>query len=267
VDTVLITGAAGRVGAAVRPHLRQRYALRLFDLVPVTDPGPTEVVVTGDLNSMPALDAALTGVDAVVHLACVHGHGLTLESSLDANYRAVIALLDATRRAGVQRFVYASSHHVFGLHRRAGFTPDAAPLAPDAHYGLGKAFGELACSMYAHRYGIRTLVVRIGNADPTVADDRALSLWVSARDLAQLFAIGLDHPEIAFDVVYGVSICPTPLFDDPHARRLGYQPVDRAEDHLAADFLGYQAMPARLGREFVGGAYAVIELPQPEADP
>jgi uronate dehydrogenase len=261
MDKILITGAAGRVGTAVRPFLAERFALRSFDLRPATDPAPGEEVVVGDLNAAGDLAAALEGVDAVLHLACALGLELGFEASLDANYRATVALLEATRRAGVRRFVYASSHHVFGAHRRDGFDPYALPLAPDAYYGLGKAFGELACSLYAHRFSLQTLVVRIGNVDPTVSDDRTLRLWVSARDLAQLFAIGLEHPRIAFEVVYGVSICPSPLFPDPVARRLGYEPVDRAEDHLDPDFLSYEAMPARLGRDYVGGAYTMAELP------
>lgn len=262
MDKILITGAAGRVGTAVRPFLRERFALRSFDLRPVTDGGPGEEVVVGDLNSARDLAAALEGVDAVLHLACAIGLELSFEESLDASYRATIALLEATRRAGVRRFVYASTHHVFGAHRRDGFDPHALPLAPDAYYGLGKAFGELACSLYAHRFSLQTLVVRIGNADPTVSDDRVLRLWVSARDLAQLFAIGLRHPGIAFEVVYGVSICPSPLFPDPVAERLGYQPLDRAEDHLDPAFLPYDDMPTRLGRDYVGGAYATVELPR-----
>lgn len=260
MQRILITGAAGRVGRAVRPYLRQRFALRHLDLVPV-DAGPGEEAIVGDLNDAAVLRAALEGVDAVVHLAAVHGHGLTFEASLDTNYRAVVALLEATQRSGVRRFVYASSHHVFGLHPRAGFDPLTAPLAPDAYYGLGKAFGELACAMYAHRYGLRTLVVRIGNADPEVADDRALRLWVSARDLAQLFAIGVEHPDVGYAVVYGVSTCPQPLFVDPNAARFGYAPLDRAEDHLAPGFIPFEAMPERLGRDHVGGAYVAAPLP------
>lgn len=264
MDTVLVTGAAGRVGTAIRPHLRERFRLRAFDLAPLEDRAANEEAVIGDLTSKRDLARALEGVDAVLHLAVAHGQQLTFEGSYDPNYLGAITLLEAVRQAGVRRFVYASSHHVFGLHRRAGFDPAALPLAPDAHYGLGKAFGELACSMYAHRYGIRTLVVRIGNADPEVADDRALRLWVSGRDLAQLFALGLSHPDIGYDVVYGVSICPEPLFVDPVAERLGYRPVDRAGDHLAAGFLPYDEMPERLGRDYVGGAYAVVELAQEE---
>lgn len=263
MDEILITGAAGRVGTAVRPFLRDRYRLRLFDRVPVTDPRAGEEVVTGDLARHEDVRPAVRGVVGVLHLACVHGLGIGFEATLDANYRAVIALLDETRRAGIDRFVYASSHHVLGLHRRNGFTGDGAEWAPDAFYGLGKAFGEAACSMYAHRYGIRTLVVRIGNADPTVPDDRALRMWASGRDLAALFGIGFTHPAIGFDVVYGVSSCPQPLFRNARAAELGYVPRDRAEDHLDPDFLSYDDMPASSGRDYVGGAYAVSRLPDP----
>lgn len=262
MSTLLVTGAAGRVGRAVRPSLRQQFSLRCFDRHATPDPAPGEQVVIGDLNDPHALHAAVDGVDGVLHLAAVHGLGLTFDASLDVNYRAMIALLDATRHAGVGRFVYASSHHVFGAHRRDGFDASEARPAPDAHYGLGKAFGELACSLYAHRFGLRTLVVRIGNADPTVTDDRTLRLWVSARDLAQLFAIGFTHPEITFDVVYGVSRCPAPLFVDPVGERLGFRPQDHAVDHLDPQFVAYDAMPDRLGRDFVGGAYAVADLPR-----
>ena len=262
--TVLVTGAAGRVGSAIRPYLRDRYALRLFDRVPVPVPHDQETVVVGDLVSPDAVRGAVYGVDAVVHLACVHGLALRFEDSIDVNFRGMMHLLDAMRAAGIDRLVYASSHHVLGLHPRDGFAGDDASPAPDAVYGLGKAFGELACTTYALRYGIRTLIVRIGNADPTVADDRALQMWTSARDLAQLISIGLESPDVVCDVVYGVSICPDPLFRNRRARGLGYRPEDRAEEHLDPDFLPYDAMPPHLGRAYVGGAYAAADLPVPE---
>jgi uronate dehydrogenase len=265
MDPILITGAAGRVAAGLRPHLRALAPLRLLDLVPAPDPQPGEAVVVADLRDRAALARALDGVGSVVHLAATHGHALSFEDSLDANYRGTIALLDAIRDASCRRLVYASSHHVFGLHPRDGFDHQSAPLAPDAYYGLGKAFGELACSLYAHRYGIRTLVIRIGNADPLVRDERALRIWTSARDLAKLVALGLADERVTFDVCYGGSIRPDGLFlPDPVADRLGFVPVDRALDHLAPDYLSADAMPAHLGRAFVGGAYAVVPLPEGE---
>lgn len=261
MQRVLMTGAAGRVGRAIRPYLDGEVRLRLLDRVPC-DATATEEEIVAPLSDRGALRAAMEGVDAVVHLAATHGHRLSFEDSLEAHYRGTVALLEAAAAAGVQRLVYASSHHVMGLHPRDGFDPTSAPLAPDAYYGLGKAFGELACSLFAHRYGIRTLVLRIGNADPSVADERALRLWTSAADLAQLVALGLKHPGLGlFEVAYGGSICPEPLFAaDPVAARLGYAPRDRALEHLSPDYLERAAMPAALGPAFVGGAYAAAAL-------
>lgn len=259
---ILITGASGRVGSAIRPYLRPEFDLRLFDLAPpATGPAEGEEVVVGDLASVADVREALHGVDAVLHLACVHGFGLTFEQSLDANYRAVLVLLQESASAGVERFVYASSHHVLGAYRQAGFDAAGRDVAPDAFYGLGKAFGEAACAMYARRFGLRVFTVRIGNADPTVSDGRTLRMWTSARDLASLFALGLRLEGLEHEVVYGVSACPDPMFDNARAFTLGYRPQDRAEENLAPGFRPYGAMPPELGPDWVGGAYAAAPLP------
>lgn len=265
--TVLVTGATGRVGSAVRPFLRERFDLVLFDRVASPAPQPGERVVVGDLAVRADVRAALAGIDAVLHLACVHGLELAFDDSIDANIRGTVHVLDEARRIGVRRFVYASSHHVHGAHERDGFAGDAAPLAPDAYYGLGKAFGELACALHAERFGMEVLVARIGNADPHVADDRALRLWTSARDLAELFTIGLTHPDVRHEVVYGLSVCPEPLYRNERAFELGYRPRDRALDHLASGFVPFEAMDERLGRAYVGGAYMVAPLPTGEETP
>ena len=265
--TVLVTGAAGRVGSAVRPFRLERFDLVLFDRVASPTPRPGERVVVGDLAVRADVRAALAGVDAVLHLACVHGLELAFDDSLDANFRATVHVLDEARRADVRRFVYASSHHVHGAHARDGFAGDEAAFAPDAYYGLGKAFGELACALHAQRFGLEVFVARIGNADPQVADDRALRLWTSARDLAELFTIGLVHPDVRHDVVYGLSDCPEPLYRNERATTLGYRPRDRALDHLAPGFVPFEAMDERLGRGYVGGAYMVAPLPTGEETP
>jgi uronate dehydrogenase len=235
--------------------------------VTTLDPRFDEAVVVGDLATRADVREAVVGVDAVLHLACVHGITLHFDESIDANFRATVHLLDEARLAGTLRFVYASSHHVHGLHPLDGFPGDAAEYAPDAYYGLGKAFGELACATFARRYGLRTAVVRIGNADPQVADARSRRLWTSAGDLAQLFAICLTHPDVRHEVVYGVSNAARPIYPNERAHQLGYRPRDHADDHLAPTFLAYEHMPPRLGRDFVGGAHVAAPLPVPEEGP
>jgi len=262
---VLVTGAAGRVGTGLRPYLARSFDLRLFDRLPAPAPQPEETVVVGDLADYATVRGAVEGVDAVLHLACVHGLGLRFAESLPANFTGTMNLLEAMRGAGTARHVYASSHHVLGAHASTGLTPAEVAdldLAPDAVYGLGKAFGELASRMYAQRHGIKTMLIRIGNADPQVGDGRALRMWTSARDLAQLVAIGLTDARVECDLVYGVSLSPSSMFANSRAEELGYRPVDDAADNLAPGFVPYADMPPEAGRDYVGGAYAARELPE-----
>ncbi len=84
--------------------------------------------------------------------------------------------------------------------------------------------------------------------------------WTSGRDLANLIDLGLSHPSIKYEVVYGVSNCPAPLFTNRRARELGYEPLDHARLHIASDYRSYEQMPEGV-RDFVGGYYASGPLP------
>lgn len=260
MDRLLVTGAAGRVGRLLLPHLRQRYRLRLLDRVPVPEATPDDEVMTGDLCRAEVAAEAVTGCRGVLDLVCVHGAHLGFEDTLDANYRSLLSLLQACVDGGVERFIYASSHHLIGQHRRDGFDFRDAVIAPDGFYGLSKAFGEAACGMFAKRFGLRALLLRLGNIDPTVSDGRRASLWISGADLAQWVGIGMEHPDIELEVVYGMSQCIDPMFDDPRAAELGYRPRDHAKDHLDPAYVGFDEMKEEDGPDFVGGGYAVSEL-------
>lgn len=257
--SLFVTGGAGRVATALRPHLREHVDLTLFDRVEPRDVHPHERVVVGDLSDYAHVRDAMTGTSAVLHLACVHGLELTFDASIDANFRGTMHVLDAALEHGIARHVYTSSHHVLGLHEQAGFDATMPTFAPDGHYALGKAFGELAYRGHALRHAWDVLVIRVGNAAPVVPDARALRMWVSARDLAQLVLIGLTANGLGYAVVYGVSNTRRPLFDNRRANELGYAPRDWAEEHLASDFVAEDAMPVALGGRYVGGAYAATQ--------
>ncbi|MEJ8825938.1 NAD(P)-dependent oxidoreductase [Variovorax humicola] len=258
---LLVTGAAGLVGTALRPLLGEHYRLRLLDRHAIAA-APGEEVMAGDLCDPVFAERAVAGVDAVLHLACVHGPAASFDSMLGPNYRATLQLLEASRCHGVQRFVFASSHHVLGQYRAdAAEVFDDLPPAPDSYYGMSKVFGEAACASYALRGGPAAFVIRIGNADAQVSDARRLRIWVSTRDLAQLIRIGLDHPDVVNEIVYGVSDSPRPLFANKRARQLGYRPQDDAASFVAHAFLDHDAMdPLTSGRDHVGGAYAAAPL-------
>lgn len=261
---ILLTGAAGRVGRLVRPLLQKKYALRLCDIAPVATTADDDEVLSGDLADPTVAARAIEGVEAVVHLAGLVAPAVSFEDTLAPNYRAVLTLLEACRRTDVGRFVFASSHHIVGLLPLKALSADA-PLAPDGFYGLSKAFGEAACALYARRFAIRTLIVRIGNADPEVQDGRRERLWISGRDLVQLISIGLEHEALECEIVYGTSHCPDPLFPNDAAQRLGYLPADHAAEHHAADYRPLSAMGATDGPTHVGGPFAASRLPDPFA--
>lgn len=262
MQTLLITGAAGIVGTALRPLLREHYQLRLLDRRPVGDLQPGEEEIVGDLTDPLLVERAVQGSYAILHLACAHGTDIAFQSTVEPNYHATLYLLEASQRHGVKRFLFTSSHHAVGQYRTdaAAFFDDL-PAAPDSYYAMSKVFGEAACAAFSHRYGLQTFVIRIGNADPQVADARRLRMWTSARDLAQLVRIGLEHADVRQQIVYGVSESPNPLFHNRVARALGYQPQDNAQDHLAPGYLPYESMdPVSSGRDHVGGAYAGASL-------
>jgi len=107
--TVLITGAAGNLGAKLRHHLEGRYPLRLLDCSPGGDPA----IVRADLSRWenPWVDL-FAGVDTVVHLAADPTAQQTWPNLIGPNVDAIINVFQAAVGAGVRRVVYASSNHV-----------------------------------------------------------------------------------------------------------------------------------------------------------
>ena len=227
---VLVTGAAGGVATMIRPLLREAYRLRLSDVRPVSDPTRHEEVVTADLADVEAMRTAVTGVDGIVHLG-----GYSVEAEWDTIHAANIVgcynLFEAARLEGVERVVFASSNHAMGFYPRSQTVGIDAPVRPDSRYGLSKAFGEGVGALYAYKYGAKVLSIRIGHVAERPADRRRLAIWVSPRDLVQLVRIGLEHPDIGHEIVYGMSDNKRAWWDNSNALRLGYRPLDRSEDY------------------------------------
>lgn len=231
--TILITGAAGIVGTGLRRELAGQFEkLRLFVRAPIANLAPGEEQVIGDITDIESLRRAMDGVKGIIHLA-----GCTtdadIEQQIDGNIRGAFNLYEAARDAGVERVVFASSHHVVGYYPRRRRIGTEVLLRPDSRYGLTKAFGEQAGAMFADKYGLRVLCIRIGYVDDKPIDRRRLSIWSSWRDLAQLVRIGLTHPQLRYAVVYGVSNNTRGFFDNETAFKLGYQPQDDAEKFAA----------------------------------
>ncbi|HEY2257987.1 MAG TPA: NAD(P)-dependent oxidoreductase [Variovorax sp.] len=251
--TLFITGAAGGVATHLRRELAGCYDLRLCDLRPVTDLQPYERFMSVALEDLPALEEAMRGSDAVLHLGGLSMEGPwdeVLHSNIEGGYNA----FEAAHRAGVRRFLFASSNHAVGFYARTHTIDDRVALRPDSRYGLSKAFGELVGSLYADKYGMEVLCLRIGNVNDRPLDERRLAIWLSPRDMAQLVTIGVEHPGIHFEVVYGVSGNRRSWYDNRNAFRLGYKPQDDSEAY-AAQVLGSATKEDPRGAAYQGGAF------------
>ena len=141
-----------------------------------------------------------------------------------ANIIGCYNLFEAARQAGVKRVVFASSNHAVGFYPRKRKIGTDVTVRPDSRYGVSKAFGEALGALYSDKHGMVVTCLRIGNVGPRPLDVRRLSIWISPEDLVQLFRIGLEHPDIRFDIVYGASDNAASWWDNSRARQLGYRP-------------------------------------------
>jgi uronate dehydrogenase len=264
MKTVLITGATGDVGSHLRRELAGKYKLRLSDRRPLENKSKNESFIRADISKMLEALRITKGVDAIVHLGGYSVEG-PWEGILQANIVGCYNVFEAARRNGVKRIVFPTSNHAVGFYRRDQTIDHRVYPKPDSRYGVSKVFGEALGSLYADKYGMEFLMLRIGNVHPFPIDKRRLSIWASPRDIAQIVSIGIDHPDIKFEIVYGVSGNKRSWYDNSNAARLGYRPQDDAEMHVA-DVMSREKPGDPVAELYQGGIFTVAEeVPNPAA--
>jgi uronate dehydrogenase len=259
---VLILGAAGKIGRAVRDGLRGRYRLmRLADIVPQAPAGFAEECIDAELTDMAALLRAMDGIECVVHLAgvSVEPDERQWEQILPANIVGTHNVFAAARRAGVARVVFASSHHAIGFYRRGETIAASVAPRPDSYYGVSKVFGEAIGRLYADKFGLSVACLRIGAFRPVPTEPRHLSVWISPRDMVELVRCSIEAPAIGYSVAYGVSANTRSFWDNREAASLGYAPRDNAED-FAAEILATGAAEKPAAAPFQGGWYCAMDF-------
>jgi uronate dehydrogenase len=254
---VLITGAAGDVGRRITPLMQAVYPeLVLSDLKPMTPPAGVRFV-QADLADATQVAAAVQGIDGIMHLGGFSVEG-PWETILQANIIGCHNLFEEARKAGVKRVVFASSNHAVGFYPRAQTIGTDVTVLPDSRYGVSKAFGEALGAMYALKHGMGVTSLRIGNVNETPLDVRRLAIMLHPEDLVQLIRIGLEHPAIVYEVLYGASGNTRAWWDNGRAHALGYRPKHNAEDQ-AADATAKSKPGSPVGDFYQGGTFCADE--------
>ncbi|MSQ89607.1 MAG: NAD(P)-dependent oxidoreductase [Betaproteobacteria bacterium] len=261
MKTILITGAAGDVGTHLRRELAGRYRIRASDLRPLKKIAQ-ETFLRADISKMSDALRITKSVDAVVHLGGYSVEG-PWEGILNANIIGCYNVFEAARRNGVKRILFPTSNHATGFYRLDQTIDHRVYPKPDSRYGVSKVFGEALASLYADKYGMQMFCMRIGNVNPVPIDKRRLSILFTPRDLAQLVTIGIEHPQIHFEIVYGVSGNQRSWYDNSNAIRLGYKPQDDSET-FAAEVLRREQPGDPTAEQYQGGMFVVAEeIPNP----
>ena len=265
--TVLVTGGAGYVGSALVPDL-----LRRGHSVVVLDPYPQggEVFgefhgyenlreVIGDIRDQPVLESALRGCDAVIHLAHVPDElSPDPERAKSVNQDAFGPLLRSARKAGVKRFIYASSFQVYGTTNGTEATEDL-PLAPADTGAKHKVFCEQILEQ-ERTSGFVTCTVRpaavCGHAAGQHLDDIVNSFAMEAVNRGHIGVVGggVKHPFIHIDdmvAFYGF------LLNQPDAR------IDGKAFNVCGENLTYLEL-ADIVKTVVGGDISIGVEPADE---
>lgn len=276
--TVLITGSSGKIGRSLATLLPELgWQLRGFDQQPAA---AAIEQVHGDITDPHALDRAMAGVRAVVHLA-----GQSTEAPWpvirEANIEGTYQVFEAARRAGVRRVVYASSNHAVGFTPRPGSaagpqgSPDDdpatdpatglaadTPARPDTLYGVSKVFGEALGRYYVDRYAMQVACLRIGTFDDTPPDARAMATWLSPRDCARLVDACLRTDRLGFALVWGVSANRNRWWSSDAGQALGYHPQDDASRRRPDPPEADEAAIELVGGGFTDPSFGIDEVRQ-----
>ena len=235
---VLITGAAGRIGRALRDGLQGRYDLRLlYNRTVLPAEGDDEVCVA-DITDLAKMEEVVDGCDAVIHMAGNPSMRATFEEVNHQNSVGTYHIYEACVRRGCGRVIFASTNHVTGMYEKDGiYTTPEMTVRPDSFYGASKAHGEFLGRYYVDNHGLSVICLRIGSFQPVKSviergSDRILSTWLSPRDCVQMCWRGIES-EVRFGIYYGISGNKRAYWDIQNAiAELGYAPEDNAEEHV-----------------------------------
>jgi UDP-glucose 4-epimerase len=187
---VLVTGGAGFIGSHLVDYLVEHGAAQVTILDDLSRArgqwlverrnAPNIHFIEGDILDENQLEAALSGVQVVIHLAAVATVMNAVRDPVRAfavNALATGQIALAAQRAGVRRFVFASSREVYGDPQTLPVTEDA-PLAPKNVYGASKAAGEMFLSTIKPD-DLEVVIVRLANVYGPGDTGRVIPIFIT----------------------------------------------------------------------------------------
>ena len=191
----LVTGGAGFIGSHIverlladgsRVRVLDDFSTGKRENLPVV--GDLEII-TGDVGDFDTVSKAMDGVDVVFHEAAVASVPRTIDDPLGSqrtNYQGSLNILEAARRNGVKRVVFAASAAAYGDDPVMPKTESMSvrPLSP---YAVDKLASEYACQVYHRLHGLETVCLRYFNVfgprqDPSSPYSGVISVFADCLD-------------------------------------------------------------------------------------
>ncbi len=225
MHSLLLTGAAGRIGRAIRPALEARWDVLATDL-------PAAGMTALDVTDLAACRDACTGMDAVVHMAGNPSPDATWDDLLPANVIGTHNIAQAAMDAGVHRLVLAGSAQAVAGYPAGRQIRAEDRARPPNLYGATKAWAEAIGSWVAAASDTTVVVLRIGYfaEQPPAGDDatpRNMAAWLSRGDAARLVVAAVEAPNVDYFVADGISANRFQHLDLATTRdTIGYRPLD-----------------------------------------
>ncbi len=262
---VVITGACGTIAGVLLPALRERYDLTLLDTRETDKNG--KIVPGAQVADLMNKDRDsyrhhFAGADAVVHCAFYRvsdqGDDAYFSSEL-ANLQMTYNVYQVAWEERVRRLIAASTNHAADFYEGYALDGETPMVTPDMNasdnwYGWAKIAFEQIGQVYASglTHGGRPLEnvqIRIGGPRETDITQaplgdlrrmrRALAVYISQRDMSQLFIKSIETEDIRnefsvpFQIFYGISANSHAIWSIANARRvIGYAPQDNSEERF-----------------------------------